>query len=243
MSRGAKNAVLSVILAIYCVVTLLPFYFLLVRAFTPTVDSIELHLWIPKRPEINMNARIGNLASVNSIDVSDFKKQLGLKGYLDTLPAVSNAVEETALAFPFNIRRGMGLWKLLFMHPDPVIAVGGSDPQVARGRYLVEGPGHCGECHTPRNVIGGTDYSNWLAGSPAAEGEGFVPNITPGEGGIGDWAAADIAYYLESGFTPDFDSVGGAMVEVQENMAKLSKDDRDAIAAYLKTVPPRAEKR
>jgi ABC-type glycerol-3-phosphate transport system permease component len=78
-----KNTSLSIALAIYCVLTLLPFYFLMVRAFTPTVDSTELHLWIPKRPEVNMNARLGNLASINSIDVSAFKAELELTGYLD----------------------------------------------------------------------------------------------------------------------------------------------------------------
>ncbi len=67
-----------------------------------------------------------------------------------------------------------------------------------------------------------------------------MPNITGGEGGIGDWSAEDIAYFFETGFTPDFDSVGGSMVEVQENLAMLAGDDRAAIAAYLKAVPPQA---
>ena len=72
----------------------------------------------------------------------------------------------------------------------------------------------------------------------AAEGDGIVPNITSGEGGIGDWSAGEIADYLKTGFTPDFDSVGGAMVEVQKNIAKLTDQDRADIAAYLKAVPP-----
>jgi mono/diheme cytochrome c family protein len=130
------------------------------------------------------------------------------------------------------------LWQLLYLSPDPVIAIDESDPQLVRGRYLVEGPGHCGECHTPRNLIGGLDKARWLGGGPAPEGGGKIPNITPDPSGIGSWSAADIAYYLESGFTPDFDSVGGAMVEVQRNMVKLTAEDRQAIAAYLKAVPP-----
>ena len=71
------------------------------------------------------------------------------------------------------------------------------------------------------------------------EGEGRVPNITPGGENISTWSAADIAYYLESGFTPEFDTVGGSMVAVQENMAKLGAEDRAAIAAYLKALPAR----
>ena len=77
----------------------------------------------------------------------------------------------------------------------------------------------------------------WLGGAPNPEGKGRVPNITPGGENIAEWSAADIAYYLETGFTPEFDTVGGPMVAVQENMAKLSAEDRAAIAAYLKAVP------
>ena len=109
-----------------------------------------------------------------------------------------------------------------------------------QGRYLVEGPGHCGECHTPRDFAGGVKKDQWLAGAKAAEGEGNVPNITGGERGIDGWSEKDIAYFLESGFTPDFDSVGGTMTEVQRNMARLTPQDREAIAAYLKAVPARA---
>ena len=107
-----------------------------------------------------------------------------------------------------------------------------------RGQYLVEGPGHCGECHTPRDALGGFKSGLWLAGAPSPEGKGKVPNITPG-GPIAAWTEADIVNYLETGFTPDFDTVGGDMVEVQQNIAKLPKTDREAIAAYLKVIPKR----
>jgi mono/diheme cytochrome c family protein len=165
-----------------------------------------------------------------------------LWAYLKTLPPVSRPNTAHELSFPFTIRRGLGLWQWLYLSPAPVIAIDQSNPQLLLGRYLVEGPGHCGECHTPRNVIGGPQKSRWLGGGPAPEGEGRIPNITPGKGGIGSWSASDIAYYLESGFTPSFDSVGGAMVEVQRNMALLTKADREAIAAYLKVVPAVASK-
>ncbi|WP_214473320.1 cytochrome c [Mesorhizobium sp. dw_380] len=162
-----------------------------------------------------------------------------LYAYLKTLPAVAGKAPGNSLAFPFTIRRGIGLWKLLYLSNQPVIPLpdGTPDPVVA-GRYLVEGPGHCGECHTPRDFAGGIKKGEWLAGAVAAEGSGVVSNITSGEGGIGRWSAADIANYLETGFTPDFDSVGGTMVDVQRNMAQLTPEDRAAIAAYLKAVPP-----
>lgn len=162
-----------------------------------------------------------------------------LYAYLKTLPAVAGAAPDHSLSFPFNIRRGIGLWKLRYLSDAPVIALDDGAPENVRlGRYLAEGPGHCGECHTPRDFAGGTERGQWLAGAVAAEGSGVVPNITSGEGGIGSWSAGDIESYLETGFTPDFDSVGGAMVSVQQNMARLRPEDRAAIAAYIKAVPP-----
>ncbi|MET3662651.1 cytochrome c [Aquamicrobium ahrensii] len=160
-----------------------------------------------------------------------------LFSFMQTLPAVAGRTAGHELAFPFNIRRGIGLWKLLYMNDGPAVDIAGASDKVLAGQYLVEGPGHCGECHTPRDFGGGTDKGKWLAGAVAAEGEGVTPNITSGEGGIGDWSEADISGYLETGFTPDFDSVGGSMVEVQKNMAELTPQDREAIAAYLKAIP------
>ncbi len=148
-------------------------------------------------------------ARMKSQDIAD------LYAFMKTLPAVSGKAPDNALSFPFNIRRGIGLWKWLYLSPEPVVALpDGTPEQVLAGRYLAEGPGHCGECHTPRDLAGGLKKGEWLAGAVAAEGSGVVPNITSGQGGIGGWSAADIANYLETGFTPEFDSVGGAMVEV-----------------------------
>ena len=162
-----------------------------------------------------------------------------LYAFLKTLPAVAGKARDNSLRFPFNIRRGIGLWKRLYLSGDPVVALPEGTPEpVLAGRYLVEGPGHCGECHTPRTFTGASKKSEWLAGAVAAEGTGVVPNITAGEGGIGDWLEEDIANYLETGFTPDFDTVGGTMVDVQANMAELTPEDRAAIAAYLKAIPP-----
>jgi mono/diheme cytochrome c family protein len=167
---------------------------------------------------------------MTSADVAD------LWAFLQTLPPVAGQAPPHDLGFPYNIRRGIGLWKLAFLDTAPAVEVDTSDPVVARGQYLVEGPGHCGECHTPRNAAGAMNTARWLGGAPSPDGNGRIPNITPG-GDLGDWSHADIAYYLETGFTPEFDSVGGAMVDVQENLAMLSSDARAAIAAYLMAVP------
>lgn len=163
-----------------------------------------------------------------------------LWAFLQSLPPVEGRADDHRLGFPFNIRRGLGLWKQFYLSDAPVIALAEDAPEPIRlGRYLVEGPGHCGECHTPRAFTGGVDKDRWLAGATAAEGDGTVPNITSGEGGIGDWSASDIASFLETGFTPDFDTAGGAMAEVVRNTARLSQQDRAAMATYLKAVPER----
>jgi len=170
-----------------------------------------------------------------------FEDLIDLKGYLDTLPAVRSTVPPHALRFPYNIRRGVGLFQRRYVDgktfaPDP-----DASDVVNRGAYLVLGPGHCGECHSPRDALGGTIGSQAFAGAKSPEGKGTTPNITPSKDGLGDWTEEDIAYLLETGSTPDFDVIGEAMVPVQENMARLTEDDRSAIAAFLKSLPPRPD--
>jgi len=164
-----------------------------------------------------------------------------LWAFMKTLPAVetSGPAPETELAFPYNVRRGIGLWKRAYLSEAPVVgnAALGSDPQLLRGRYLTEGPGHCGECHTPRNWAGAMDTGRWLAGAPNPEGEGRVPNITPHAQGVAGWTEDDLAFGLESGFTPEFDSMGSTMAAVVKNFAQVGAEDRAAIAAYLKAIP------
>lgn len=159
-----------------------------------------------------------------------------LFAFLTRLPAVAGKPEAGNIPFPFNIRRGIGLWKRLYLDAAPVVALPASAPAAVRaGQYLVEGPGHCGECHSPRGRLGGTDRTRWLQGAPDPEGKGQVPGLNPARL---KWSAAEIADYLKTGFTPDYDSVGGTMVEVQANLAELPDEDRAAIAAYLKAVTP-----
>jgi mono/diheme cytochrome c family protein len=159
-----------------------------------------------------------------------------LFAFLKTLPAVSGKVRDHDLPFPFNIRRNVGIWKWLFMDDKPFVADAAHSVQWNRGAYLMNGFGHCAECHSPRNLLGGIIASQRFAGGPDPEGEGFVPNIT--QKGISDWSAKDISYFLETGQTPDGDSAGGSMVRVIRNTSKLSPEDRDAIADYLKSLPP-----
>jgi mono/diheme cytochrome c family protein len=163
---------------------------------------------------------------------------LDLWAFLRTIEPASSKVPDHDLSFPYSIRSGVSLWKSLYLDgktftPDP----SRSEP-VNRGAYLVEALAHCGECHTPRTWLGGMIAAKKLSGAPSPDGKGFTPNITPHKTGIGSWSAKDIAYALQSGFTPEGDVMGGEMAKVQQNMARLTPEDRDAIAAYLKSIPP-----
>jgi len=161
-----------------------------------------------------------------------------LFAFLRTLPPDPTPSKPHELPFPFNIRRGLGLWKLLYLDgqmfmPDPALSA-----TLNRGAYLVQGPAHCAECHSGRNLLGAIVASERFAGGPDPEGKGWIPNITPGSNGIASWSQQDIAYLLETGTTPDYDSVGSSMADVVVNTGKLSAADRDAIAAYVKSLPP-----
>ncbi|MGO4914818.1 c-type cytochrome [Pseudogemmobacter sp. W21_MBD1_M6] len=156
-----------------------------------------------------------------------------LRAYLATLPADATPSQPHEVGFPFNIRRALGFWKLLFLREDWVLA-DAPTPELERGRYIVEALAHCGECHTPRNALGGLQRDRWLAGAPNPNGKGTIPNITPA--GL-TWSSDEIIEYLTTGFTPEYDTVGGHMVAVVENLAKLPDSDRAAVAAYLKAIP------
>ncbi|RID91384.1 diacylglycerol kinase [Gemmobacter lutimaris] len=156
-----------------------------------------------------------------------------LKAFMDTLPPDATPSLPHEVGFPFNIRRSLGGWKLLFLRDDWVIDGTLSETET-RGRYIAEALAHCGECHTPRNLLGGLERGRWLAGAPNPSGQGTIPNITPAKLG---WSEGEIVEYLTSGFTPEFDSVGGHMAHVVENMSQLPDSDRQAVAAYLKKVP------
>jgi mono/diheme cytochrome c family protein len=159
-----------------------------------------------------------------------------LFAYLKTLAPVSGKVRGHDVPFPFNVRRNIGIWKLLFMDSKPFTPDAGRSASWNRGAYLVGGLGHCAECHSPRNLLGGIIAAQRFAGGPNPEGEGWVPNIT--QKGLGDWSQTDIAYFLETGSMPDGDSAGGPMARVIKNTSQLSPQDRAAMAEYLKSLPP-----
>jgi mono/diheme cytochrome c family protein len=167
-----------------------------------------------------------------------------LFAYMKTLPPVSGKVRGHDLVFPFNIRRLVGAWKLLFLRSWLIESDPLKSAQWNRGAYLVNGPGHCAECHSPRNFLGAIIEEERFAGGRAADGNGWVPNIT--SAGLQHWSKDDLAWsekdiasFLADGMNPAGDFAGGAMAEVIRNTALLSEVDRAAIATYIASLPPK----
>jgi mono/diheme cytochrome c family protein len=159
-----------------------------------------------------------------------------LFAYLKTLPPVQSRAPDHDLPFPYNVRRGVGLWKQWYLDDKPFTPDPSKPEAWNRGAYLVNALAHCAECHSPRDVFGGIIESQRFAGGPSPDGKGWVPNIT--QKSLGKWSDGDIAYLLETGSVPDGDSVGGDMAAVVRNTAQLSAADRAAIATYIKSLPP-----
>ncbi len=159
-----------------------------------------------------------------------------LFAYLKTLPAVAGKVREHDVSFPFNVRRMVGGWKLLFLDGKAFEPDGNQTTEWNRGAYLVNGPGHCAECHSPRNFLGAIIESRRFAGGPSPDGRGGVPNITQFK--LKEWSVDDFKETLDTGMTADADRVGGSMIEVVANTSQLSEPDRAAMALYLKSLRP-----
>ena len=163
-----------------------------------------------------------------------------LWAYMRSVTPVAVESREHEIGFPFNLRFAQFFWKALFFTPGPFKPDPGKPAEVNRGAYLVQALGHCGECHTPRNLLGGLRWSMAFAGTRDGPDNEKVPNITPDpDTGIGKWSPGDIADVLKTGMTPDGDFVGSVMAEVVQNTTgKLSDSDIQAIIAYLRSLPP-----
>jgi len=163
---------------------------------------------------------------MTAVDVRD------LFAFLRSLPAVAGRAPPHRLAFPFSFRRGLDLWRRLYLRPRAFPDAPKRDAAWRLGRYLVEGPGHCAECHSPRDGFGGVAWGDRLKGGPLPDGKGKAPALTPAA--LKDWSKEDIAEALSSGFTPTGDTLGSAMAAVVRNTAELPPAYRAAIADYLK---------
>ena len=165
---------------------------------------------------------------------------LAMKAYLFSIEPVRQAAPEHKLPWYLSTRRAVGVWKRRYFEAARFSPLADRSDQWNRGAYLVRHLGHCGECHTPRNRLGAIRKDRELAGNPNTPDGEVIPNITPHRiDGIGNWTADDIEYFLDIGMFPDGDFVGSTMSAVVENnTSRLTRDDRLAIATYLKSIPP-----
>lgn len=159
---------------------------------------------------------------------------LDIKAYLKSLPAVKAPPRDVGVPLAFLLRRGVGAWKLLGLDATPWRPEPARSESWNRGSYLVSAPGHCGECHTPRNFLMIRDDSRHLAGGPHPEGEGKVPSLRGLVERNRYKDAKDLATALQFGETFGYDKLSsGGMGDVQANLAKLPEADIRAIADYL----------
>jgi mono/diheme cytochrome c family protein len=159
-----------------------------------------------------------------------------LWAYLRTLPPSAQPSRDHDLWFFFGWRFLVTVWKWFFFTPGPFTGLAGASEIVNRGAYLVQALGHCGECHTPRNFLGGPRTSRFLAGGKTPEGKD-VSNLTPT--GLKKWSDKDLADFLTIGQTPDGDVPAEAMGEVITNTTgQLTPQDLAAMIAYLRSLPP-----
>ncbi|MBE7637433.1 c-type cytochrome [Sneathiella sp. P13V-1] len=152
-------------------------------------------------------------------------------GFLKTVAPSDIANKEHEISAPFSWRWLQAFWRVLFFDDTPI------DPE-ERGKYLTHALGHCSECHTPRNQMGGFIQDRFMAGSLKSEPAGKVPNITPHADGIGEWSRGDLISFFESGMKPNFDDVQGEMgIVISQGTSRLSLEDRAAMADYLLSLP------
>ncbi len=166
---------------------------------------------------------------------------MALRAYLNTLQPIASTRPDNKLTWPLNHRVFMSGWNQLFFTPGTFTPDPARSAEWNRGAYLVEGPGHCGACHTPKNALGGDKSGEQLRGGQLQGW--FVPNISnDSHNGLGSWSADEIAEYLKTGRNAKSGASALMSEVVTHSTAKMSDDDLHAIATYLKRMPGAAER-
>ena len=162
--------------------------------------------------------------------------------YLKTLPAVPNVPPKNEIRFPVNMRSLMAIWNALYLHKGEYIPNPAKSAQWNRGAYLVKGPGHCDDCHTPKNLLYANRESLALSGNLV---ENWWASDLTGDDreGLGSWSAADVVEYLKTGRNRHLMTAGSMAVVVAASTSQMRDDDLAAIAAYLKDLPPVIEEK
>ncbi len=158
---------------------------------------------------------------------------MAIRAYLNTTEPVHNAVRVNRLPFPLNLRLAMIVWDELYFRPGEYRHHGAKSDEWNRGAFLVQGPAHCGACHTPKTLLGGDKLSQPLHGYKL---QGWVAPDISGQGALRNWSADDVAEYLKTGHNQNA-AAAGLMGEVVElSTSKMTDADLKAIAVYLKEI-------
>jgi len=165
---------------------------------------------------------------------------LAIRAYLNTLAPVRNAVEANTLPFPFNIRAAMRVWDALYFKQGEYQPNPHQSAEWNRGAFLVDGPAHCGACHTPKTFLGGDKTNQYLEGGYL---QGWsAPNITNDSRlGLGGWSKEDLVAYLKSGHNRITAATGPMGEAVTLSTAFMTDSDLNAIATYLKSLPGKGD--
>ncbi len=189
------------------------------RSLTEGIDTDGSHLF-PSFPYTFYR----NLTSQDIVD---------LWAAVKPVPPVAGGPPPHDLDFPFGFRFTLGFWKTLFSEPEPIRPIPSKSGLWNRGRYLAQGPAHCGACHTPRNILGGRIETDRYEGG-VGPGSEKIPAITPGILRDKGWSTDDLAYALRTGIKPNGDVMGGSMNDVIRHGTQFWSDrDLDAISEYL----------
>jgi mono/diheme cytochrome c family protein len=161
---------------------------------------------------------------------------LAVRAYLNSVKPVRTQQPPNLLPFPLNIRAGMLAWDALYFTEGEFHFDRQQSEEWNRGAFLVQGPGHCGACHTPKTFLGGDKSREQLQGS-YLQGW-FAPNITnDSRRGLGGWSVDDIAMYLKTGHNRITAATGPMAEEIALSSSHMTDNDLKAIATYLKSVP------
>ena len=166
---------------------------------------------------------------------------LAIFAYLKSLPPVHRLDTELGLGFPYNVRSSLVAWRALYFKPGEYRPDPAKSEQWNRGAYLVQGLGHCNECHTTRDALGGIEQSRHLTGGQIPQLDWYAPDLStqPG-GGLDGWNAQDIVDLLKTGQSARGTAFGPMATVVSDSTQHMSDADLRAIASYLQSLPPRA---
>lgn len=165
---------------------------------------------------------------------------LAIFAYLQSLPPLKQAAKQPGLGFPYNVRNTLKAWRALYFREGEYVADGTKSPEWNRGAYLVQGLGHCNECHVERDSFGGMRSDQSLSGGQIPVQNWYAPDLsTQANGGLAGWSERDIADLLKTGQSAKGAAFGPMAEVVARSTQHLNDADLHAIATYLQSLPAR----